>query len=233
MAESPTSTTSHPRESPARTRSSTSCTSAASRPIPRSGVRRPAAPSPALAEKIGHLKDLGITAVELLPIDEFDETDCPFVNPLTGERNRNFWGYNTIAYAAPKAALRQQPRAAPPPGRSSAGWSAPSTPQGLEVVLDVVFNHTAEGGEGGPTYSFRGLDNSLYYLARRPRPLPELHRLRQHGQQQPPDRPQPDPGLPAQPRRRGARRRLPLRPGQRPRPRQDGATSCSSRRSSR
>ena len=67
---------------------------------PSSGVRHPGTFA-GLAEKIPYLKDLGVTAVELLPIDEFDETDCPFVNPLTGERLRNLWGYNTIAYSAP------------------------------------------------------------------------------------------------------------------------------------
>src|SRR5262249_31399967 len=56
-----------------------------------------------LAEKIPYLRDLGVTAVELLPIHEFDECDCPFINPFTGERLRNFWGYNSIAFAAPKA----------------------------------------------------------------------------------------------------------------------------------
>ena len=58
-----------------------------------------------LAEKIPYLKWLGVTAVELLPIHEFDETDCPFANPKSGKLNRNFWGYNTIAFAAPKAAF--------------------------------------------------------------------------------------------------------------------------------
>ncbi|CAN5810841.1 glycogen debranching protein GlgX [soil metagenome] len=116
-----------------------------------------------LMEKIDYLKELGITAVELLPIDEFDENDCPFVNPFTGRRNRNFWGYNTIAYAAPKAAYSSNPE-------RSAPWEEfcrmvrAFHQAGIEVVLDVVFNHTAEGGEGGPTLSFRGLDNSLYYL---------------------------------------------------------------------
>src|SRR5262249_17453146 len=57
-----------------------------------------------LAEKIPYLQWLGVTAVELLPIHEFDETDCPFTNPLTGERLRNFWGYNSVAFAAVKSA---------------------------------------------------------------------------------------------------------------------------------
>ena len=59
--------------------------------------------------KRGELADLGITAVELLPVDEFDENDCPFVNPLTGEKLRNFWGYNPIVFCAPKAAYANNP----------------------------------------------------------------------------------------------------------------------------
>jgi glycogen operon protein len=116
-----------------------------------------------LAEKAPYLKSLGVTAVELLPIDEFDELDCPFSNPVTGERLRNFWGYSSIAFAAPKASyascgtthgqvieFREMVRA----------FHA----QDLEVYLDVVFNHTGEGNEKGRTYSFRGLDNRLYYM---------------------------------------------------------------------
>jgi glycogen operon protein len=116
-----------------------------------------------LAEKIPYLRDLGITAVELLPIHEFDENDCPFVNPSTKETLRNFWGYNSIAFAAPKAA-----------------YAATGVEHGqvvefremikafhrakIEVFLDVVFNHTGEGDDRGRTYSFRGLDNELYYM---------------------------------------------------------------------
>ncbi len=116
-----------------------------------------------LVEKIPYLHDLGVTAVELLPIHEFDECDCPFVNPLTGERLRNFWGYNSIAFAAPKAAY------------ASTGIEHGELTEfremvrafhaaGIEVYLDVVFNHTGEGDERGRTYSYRGLDNRLYYM---------------------------------------------------------------------
>ena len=127
-----------------------------------SGVRHPGTFA-GLAEKIGYLEDLGVTAVELLPIDEFDENDCPFVNPMTGETHRNFWGYNTIAYAAIKAAYASHWEGGAPREefRRMVGSFHKA---GIEVVLDVVFNHTAEGGEGGPTYNFRGLDNSLYYM---------------------------------------------------------------------
>ena len=129
---------------------------------PSSGVRHPGTYA-GLIEKIPYLKELGVTAVELLPIDEFDENDCPFVNPLTGEKLKNFWGYNTIAYGAPKAAYASNPE-------RSAPWEEfrrmvrAFHAAGIEVILDVVFNHTAEGSEIGPTYNFRGLDNQLYYL---------------------------------------------------------------------
>lgn len=129
---------------------------------PSSGVRHPGTFA-GLAEKVDYLKNLGITAVELLPIDEFDEDDCPFVNPFTGERHRNLWGYNTIAYAAMKAAYASHWEGGAPRDEFRRMVSTFHT-AGLEVVLDVVFNHTAEGGEGGPTYNFRGLDNSLYYM---------------------------------------------------------------------
>ena len=128
-----------------------------------SGVRHPGTFA-GLIEKIPYLKALGVTAVELLPIDEFDENDCPFVNPLTGERLRNFWGYNTIAFAAPKAAYASSPAEHSAPWEEFRQMVKAFHDAGIEVILDVVFNHTAEGGEGGPTYSFRGLDNSLYYM---------------------------------------------------------------------
>jgi isoamylase len=116
-----------------------------------------------LTEKIPYLKWLGITAVELLPIHEFDECDCPFVNPFSGERNRNFWGYNSIAFAAPKAAF-----AASAPDYGTLDEFRDMVKEfhlaGIEVYLDVVFNHSGEGDDRGRTYSFRGLDNSLYYL---------------------------------------------------------------------
>lgn len=129
---------------------------------PSSGVSRPGT-FLGLVEKIPYLKQLGVTAVELLPVHEFDENDCPFFNPDTGERLRNFWGYNSIAFAAPKAAY----------AASSQEFGQVNEfrdmvrafhDAGIEVILDVVFNHTGEGDERGRTYSFRGLDNELYYL---------------------------------------------------------------------
>ena len=129
---------------------------------PSSGVSRPGTFA-GLTEKIPYLKKLGITAVELLPVHEFDEDNCFFTNPLTGEGLLDFWGYNSIAFTAPKAAY---------------AWSGHEHGQvtefrdmvrafhkaGIEVILDVVFNHTGEGNYRGRTYSFRGLDNKVYYL---------------------------------------------------------------------
>ncbi len=112
---------------------------------------------------IPYLRDLGVTALELLPVQEFDELENPRANPLTGERLQNYWGYNTIAFFAPK-------------GRYSASGSLGEQVTefkemvrelhraGIEVILDIVFNHTAEGDETGPTLCFRGWDNSIYYL---------------------------------------------------------------------
>ncbi len=116
-----------------------------------------------LIEKIPYLQALGVTAVELLPIHEFDENDCPFTNPETGKRLRNFWGYNSIAFAAPKAAYAstgaEHGQVAEFRDMMRAFHQA-----GIEVVLDVVFNHTGEGDYRGRTSSFRGLDNTLYYM---------------------------------------------------------------------
>jgi isoamylase len=116
-----------------------------------------------LVEKIPYLQQLGVTAVELLPVHEFDEDDCPFSNPLTGEQLRNFWGYNSIAFGSPKAAY-----AASGPAHGQVNEFRDMVRAfhraGLEVILDVVFNHTGEGDDRGRTYSFRGLDNELYYM---------------------------------------------------------------------
>jgi glycogen operon protein len=116
-----------------------------------------------LVEKIPYLKQLGVTAVELLPVHEFDENDCPFSNPMTGEPLRNLWGYNSIAFAAPKAAFAAS---GPEHGQLTEFREMVRTfhAAGMEVFLDVVFNHTGEGDDRGRTYSFRGLDNALYYM---------------------------------------------------------------------
>ncbi|HJZ56435.1 MAG TPA: alpha-amylase family glycosyl hydrolase, partial [Gemmataceae bacterium] len=129
---------------------------------PSSGVAHPGTYL-GLIEKIPYLKWLGVTAVELMPVFEFDECDCPFTNPQTGERLLNFWGYNPIAFAAPKAAYAAT---APVHGqtREFRDMVRALHAAGIEVILDVVFNHTGEGDDRGRTFSFRGLDNELYYL---------------------------------------------------------------------
>jgi isoamylase len=116
-----------------------------------------------LVERIEDLKALGITAVELLPVDEFDENDCAFVNPFTAEKLRNFWGYNPILFCAPKAAYATNFERAGP-WQEFRDMVDAFHGAGIEVWLDVVFNHTAEGGEDGPTYNFRGIDNALFYM---------------------------------------------------------------------
>ncbi len=109
---------------------------------------------------IGHLLGLGVTAVELLPVHE--NVPEPF---LAGRGLTNYWGYNTIGYFAPHQGYSAQVRAGRPGGQVAefkAMVDALHT-AGLEVLLDVVFNHTAEGGELGPTLCYRGLDNHAYY----------------------------------------------------------------------
>jgi isoamylase len=129
---------------------------------PSAGVSKPGT-FMGLIEKIPYLKELGVTAVELLPVHEFDEDDCVFTNPATGEQLRNLWGYNSIAFAAPKAAYAST---AAEHGQVYEFRTMVRAfhEAGIEVFLDVVFNHTGEGDDRGRTYSFRGLDNQLYYL---------------------------------------------------------------------
>lgn len=127
-----------------------------------SGVQNPGTFA-GLIEKIPYLKELGITAVELLPINEFQETDTDRVNPLTGERLLNFWGYNPISFFAPKASYASNGRNGNQVKEFKAMVKA-FHEAGIEVILDVVFNHTAEGDERGTTFCFRGLDNAVYYM---------------------------------------------------------------------
>jgi isoamylase len=114
-------------------------------------------------EKIPYLKWLGITAIELLPVHEFYECDCPFYNPATGEKLVNFWGYNSIAFAAPKSSYAETGNVHDQVYEFRDLVKA-CHQAGIEVYLDVVFNHTGEGDDRGRTYSFRGLDNELYYM---------------------------------------------------------------------
>jgi isoamylase len=114
-------------------------------------------------EKIPYLKQLGVTAVELLPVNEFEEGDTDRVNPFTGERLLNLWGYQPTAFYAPNTAYSSK-RADGEQVREFKQLVRALHQAGIEVILDMVFNHTAEGDENGPTWSFRGIDNSTYYI---------------------------------------------------------------------
>jgi glycogen operon protein len=109
-----------------------------------------------LIEKIPYLQDLGITAVELLPVFQFDASDAP-------AGLVNYWGYQPVSFFAPHLAYssRQDPLAALTEFRDMVKALHRA---GIEVILDVVFNHTTEGGEGGPTLCYRGLANDTYYI---------------------------------------------------------------------
>jgi isoamylase len=126
-----------------------------------SGVRHPGTYR-GLIEKIPYLKGLGVTAVELMPVQEFNEASVTRMDPTTGQRLKNYWGYDPVVFCAPKASY------------SSAGGMGQQKLEfkemvrafhkaGIEVILDVVFNHTAEGNELGPTLCFRGIDNAIFY----------------------------------------------------------------------
>jgi glycogen operon protein len=128
---------------------------------PSAGVRFPGTYR-GLIEKIPYLNDLGITAVELMPVQEFNEHAVTRVDPSTGERLTNFWGYDPLGFFAPKAAyasVRQDGAQVLEFKEMVRAFHR----AGLEVILDVVFNHTCEGDELGPTVGFRGIDNLIYY----------------------------------------------------------------------
>ena len=109
-----------------------------------------------LIEKIPYLEELGITAVELLPVFQFDTQDAP-------HGRTNYWGYSPVSFFAPHQAYSSNPdpHAVVDEFRDMVKALHRA---GIEVILDVVFNHTAEGGHDGPTQCFRGLDNPTYYL---------------------------------------------------------------------
>jgi len=109
-----------------------------------------------LIEKIPYLQSLGVTAVELLPVHFFDEQDA---HPSLS----NYWGYSTIGFFAPHRAYSSRKNSLSPVNEFRAMVKALHK-AGIEVILDVVFNHSAEGDEKGPTLSFRGLENEAYYI---------------------------------------------------------------------
>src|SRR5207253_2383510 len=128
---------------------------------PSSGVQWPGSYR-GLTEKIPYLQELGVTAVELMPVQEFNDTYITGADPETGNPLRKYWGYDPVAFFAPKGSY------------SSAGGSGQQKLEfkemvrlvhaaGIEVILDVVFNHTAEADQHGPTLCWRGIDNSIFY----------------------------------------------------------------------
>jgi isoamylase len=129
---------------------------------PNSGVKHPGTYR-GLMEKIAYLKELGVTAIELMPVYEFNECQVTGIHLQPGPPLRNYWGYDPVAFFAPKASY------------SSAGGLGQQKLEfkelvrslhqaGIEIILDVVFNHTAEGTELGPTLCFRGIDNTIFYM---------------------------------------------------------------------
>lgn len=126
-----------------------------------------------LIDKLDYLQSLGITALELMPVHEFNELEYYQVEAEGGTGRYNFWGYSTVNYFSPMSRFSAEVQGA------SAGKGASATAaavnefkmlvkechrRGIEVILDVVFNHTAEGNENGLTLSFRGIDNRVYYM---------------------------------------------------------------------
>jgi len=115
----------------------------------------------AIMEKIPYLKELGVNAVELMPIFEFDEMkDCREVD---GKQVLDYWGYNTVSFFAPNTSYNSQPEYNRE-GNELKTLIKALHASGIECFLDVVFNHTAEGNEDGPFFSFKGFDNNIYYM---------------------------------------------------------------------
>ena len=114
-----------------------------------------------LRQKIPYLKDLGVNAVELMPIFEFDEMESTRV--VDGERLYNYWGYNTVCFFAPNTSYTSVVEHNHE-GDELKELIYELKENGIEVILDVVFNHTAEGNEQGPCFSFKGIDNNTYYI---------------------------------------------------------------------
>lgn len=114
-----------------------------------------------LKDKIPYLKDLGINAVELMPIFEFDEMES--AREVDGVQLYNYWGYNTVSFFAPNTsyAFNEEHNHE---GDELKSLIKALKENGIEVILDVVFNHTAEGNEMGPCFSFKGIDNNVYYM---------------------------------------------------------------------
>ena len=125
-----------------------------------SGVKYPGT-FKGITEKIPHLRSLGVNCIELMPIFAFDEFENARV--IDGQQLYNYWGYSTIGFFAPKAGYSATARFGMEADELK-GMIRTLHQNGIEVILDVVFNHTAEGDERGPAISYRGIDNRTYYL---------------------------------------------------------------------
>ncbi|XP_068636554.1 isoamylase 1, chloroplastic isoform X2 [Aristolochia californica] len=119
-----------------------------------------------IVEKLDYLKELGVNCIELMPFQEFNELEYYSYNSVLGDYKLNFWGYSTVNYFSPMIRYSSV-------GMRNCGRDAlnevkflirESHQRGIEVLMDVVFNHTAEGNEQGPILSFRGVDNCVYYM---------------------------------------------------------------------
>ncbi|XP_071725446.1 isoamylase 1, chloroplastic isoform X1 [Rutidosis leptorrhynchoides] len=119
-----------------------------------------------VVDKLDHLKELGVNCIELMPCHEFNELEYYSYNPVLGDYRLNYWGYSTINYFSPMLRYASA-------GARNCGLDAinefkqlvkEAHKRGIEVLMDVVFNHTAEGNENGPILSFRGVNNSVFYM---------------------------------------------------------------------
>lgn len=125
-----------------------------------SGVKHPGTFA-GIREKIPYLKELGVNAVELMPIFEFDENGA--YRNFEGEQLYDYWGYNTVCFFAPNTSYEAD-HEHNREGKELKRLIRDLKSNGIEVILDVVFNHTAEGNEMGPYFSFKGIDNNIYYM---------------------------------------------------------------------
>ena len=162
---------------------------------PSAGVRHPGT-FEGVIEKIPYLKDLGVTAVELLPVFDFDQKGV--LREVNGQPLTNYWGYSTMGFFAPQSSYCVCPESGCHLNEFRDMVKALHR-AGIEVILDVVFNHTDEGNELGPTFCFRGIDNQhlLLPVALGSAVLHGFLGLREHLQLQPSRGPEADRGVPA------------------------------------
>ncbi|MGC1871432.1 MAG: glycogen debranching protein GlgX [Acidobacteriaceae bacterium] len=129
---------------------------------PSSGVAHPGTYA-GLTEKIPYLQNLGVTAIELMPVFEFNQNESQLLNPITGEKLKNYWGYDPAAFFAPKQSYSIGGRHGQQIQEFQEMVKAFHR-AGIEVFLDIVLNHTAENDELGPTICLRGIENSIFYM---------------------------------------------------------------------